>query len=357
MSDLGEIKPVRCGSTSNSSTVREEKPMADSNGLADLKAEESKASDDNKIVSLGDIAEAAGLDSSSFFESASEDQPEQVEETEQLVDEVEEPQAEAESEADLLSTELTGDDEPEDEAQVEETDGVKKRIGKLIEARNKAETEAEELKAKITELEGATPATPDPKGMDRFEGVKDFKELQAREAEAEHLREWLLANPDGGEYSDISGTEHEVDYDQARSLMVETDRDLRKNIPLAAQRLQQREQNRQAASQTFDWMKDKASPEMQEIQQVLSQNKFIKEYYERDPYGVLTMGYAIEGIKAINAKKANKPTKQTVAPKAPVPSRAAPMSRKKNTANKKSLLQQANTGSVEDAASYIESLL
>ena len=41
--------------------------------------------------------------------------------------------------------------------------------------------------------------------------------------------------------------------------MVETDRDLRKNIPLAAQRLQQREQNRQAAMQTFEWMKDKSS--------------------------------------------------------------------------------------------------
>jgi hypothetical protein len=69
------------------------------------------------------------------------------------------------------------------------------------------------------------------------------------------------------------------------------------------------------------------------------------------------VAYAIEGIKAINAKKSAQPAKQVAAaPKAPVPSRASSVTRKKST-NKKSLLQQANTGSVEDAASYIESIL
>ena len=55
--------------------------------------------------------------------------------------------------------------------------------------------------------------------------------------------------------------------------------------------------------QTFDWMKDQSSPEMREIQQVLNSNKFIKEYYEKDPYSVLTVAYAIEGIKAVNGRK------------------------------------------------------
>ena len=331
--------------------------MADSNGIASPKAETSEVSDDNRIVSLGDIAEAAGLDSSSFFESASEPEPEEsieeIEETEEVVETEDLGNSEQ-----VLSTEISEEEPVEEEPKLEESDGVKKRIGKLIEARNKAEMEAEELKAKIAELESTATeqSVPDPKGMDRFEAVKDFKELQARESEAEHLREWLLENPDGGEYTDISGAEHEVDYEQARKLMVETDRDLRKNIPLAAQRLQQREQNRQAAMQTFDWMKDQSSPEMREIQQVLNSNKFIKEYYEKDPFSVLTVAYAIEGIKAVNGKKAKAPVKQVVAPKAPVPSRAASVTRKKTT-NKKSLLQQASTGSVEDAASYIESIL
>ncbi len=335
--------------------------MADSNGIASPKAEESKQTDDNGIVSLGDIAEAAGLESSSFFESALEDQPEETEEveetqieteeTEEVAEEVEEPTAE------LLSTELTGEEEPEEPRQ-EESDGVKKRIGKLIEARNQAEAETEELKAKINELESSKNQTvPEQKGMERFDGVKDFKELQAREAEAEHLREWLLENPDGGEYTDITGSDHDVEYEQARKLMVETDRDLRKNIPQAAQRLQQREQNKQSAMQTFEWMKDKQSPEMLEVQQVLSANPFIKEYYDKDPFSVLTVAYAIEGIKTVNARKANKPIKQSTAPSAPVPSRAKPSVVRKKGNTKKSLLQQASSGSVEDASSYIESIL
>lgn len=335
--------------------------MADSKGIASQKAEESEVSDDNNIVSIGDIAEAAGLESSSFFESALEPEPEEAgeveetqveaEETEEVEEEVEDPTAES------LSTELTGEEESE-EPKLEESDGVKKRIGKLIEARNQAEAEAEELKAKIAEMESSSSQSiPEQKGMDRFDGVKDFKELQAREAEAEHLREWLIENPDGGEYTDITGAEHEVEYEQARKLMVETDRDLRRNIPQAGQRLQQREQNKQTAMQTFEWMKDKTSPEMLEVQQVLSANPFIKEYYDKDPYSVLTVAYAIEGIKTVNARKAQKPVKQSAAPKAPVPSRASPSVVRKKGTSKKSLLQQASSGSVEDASSYIESIL
>lgn len=341
--------------------------MTDSNGIASPKAEESKVEEDSGLISLGDIAEASGIESS-FFESVNSEEPEaeqeqesveeeateEVEETEEVeteevVNEVEEPE-------ESLSNELSEEDEPTE--QPEDSVGVKKRIGKLIEARNKAEAEVEELRAKLEEAQQQPSQAPDPKGMDRFESVKDFKELQTREAEAEHLREWLLENPEGGDYKDTSGTEHEVDYESARRLMVETDRDLRKNIPLTAQRLQQREQNRQSAMQTFDWMKDQASQEMQEIKQVLDQNKFLKDYYQRDPFSVLTIGYAVEGIKAIKAKKAKKPTKPSVAPKVPsVPSRATPSVVKKKSTSKKTLLQQATSGSVEDASSYIESLL
>ena len=78
-----------------------------------------------------------------------------------------------------------------------------------------------------------------------------------------------------------------------------------------------------------------------------------------DPYAPLTIGYAIEGIKAVNSKLANK-NKETpqAAPKVPsAPSRATPMAVKTKTKNSKALLKQAMSGEVEDAASYIESLL
>lgn len=324
--------------------------MADLNdGVAPVTQTESKT-EDSGLINLSDIVEAAGVTDSSFFESAVQDTEEVVEE----ISEVEEVEVEDSTEVD--STELSG--EPvEEESKQEDSEGVKKRIGKLIEAKKLAEDEANQLKEKLAEMESSSQPVPDPKGLERFDKVNDFKELQAREAEAEHLREWLLENPDGGDYTDISGSEHEVDYEAARKLMVETDRDLRKNIPLAGQRLQQRETNKQTAAETFEWMKDKTSPEMLEVQQVLNTNPFIKDYYEKDPYSVLTVAYAIEGIKAVNARKAKKPIAQVTAPKAPVPSRASASVVRKKANSKKSLLKQASSGSVEDAASYIEYLL
>ena len=82
--------------TSSASNILSTSCVPDSNGIASPKAEESEVKDDNSIVSLGDIAEAAGLDSSSFFESALEDQPEETEETEETQVETEETEEVAE---------------------------------------------------------------------------------------------------------------------------------------------------------------------------------------------------------------------------------------------------------------------
>jgi YD repeat-containing protein len=193
--------------------------------------------------------------------------------------------------------------------------------------------------------------------MDRFEDLTTIQEVKQREDDAEHLRDWLMENPDGGEYTDLSGDEHEVEYDQARKLMAQTDRDLRKNIPKVIQKIQQREGNFELAKKTFEWMKDESSPEMVESKKVLQMNEALAEYYKKDPYAVLTLGYAMEGIKAINARQAKKPVNKT-APSVPsAPSRAKPSVVKGRGKNKKSLLANAGSGDIEDASSYIESIL
>jgi hypothetical protein len=241
-----------------------------------------------------------------------------------------------------------------------ESEGVKKRIGKLVEARNEAQAEVERLKAELEDSKNQETRTTqvEQKGLNKFDSIKTSKDLDAREAEAEHLREWLLQNPDGGEYQDITGAEHDVDYESARRLAVETDRDLRKNIPITRDRLRQRDEYTKNAYQMFPWMNDKASKEMIDMQNVLSKNQFIKDYYDKDPVSVITMAYAMEGIKAVQARQnATKKSTPAPAPKAPVPSRAKPSVVKKKSTDKKSLLQQAMSGTREDAASYIEQLL
>jgi YD repeat-containing protein len=327
--------------------------MTESNEVAPLKAEEQESPN---LVSFGDIAEASGM--ASLFESASEDKTEEsAEYSEESNDESEEEVGEELEEEQGEEGEVG--EEPEEPEPQGDSDGVKKRIGKLIEARNKAEEETAELRSRIEELEKAEPQRQkvEEKGMDRFEDLTTIQEVKQREDDAEHLRDWLMENPDGGEYTDLSGDEHEVEYDQARKLMAQTDRDLRKNIPKVIQKIQQREGNFELAKKTFEWMKDESSPEMVESKKVLQMNEALAEYYKKDPYAVLTLGYAMEGIKAINARQAKKPVNKT-APSVPsAPSRAKPSVVKGRGKNKKSLLANAGSGDIEDASSYIESIL
>jgi hypothetical protein len=332
--------------------------MTDEAGVASETAEENKG-----ILDLGEIAKAAGvIIESAEEESAEVEETTEEESTETQIEETEEPQ-------DIETTEYSGDqyeeEEPEpeqEETQQEDSAGVKKRIGKLIEARNKAEEELQELKQRVEELE-STPKREQrkPTGLDRFDSVLTEKELQKREEDAEHLREWLLQNPEGGDYEDLSGNEHEVDYDTARKLMVDTDRDLRKNIPAVRERITQRNANIQLANATFEWMKDPASIENTELKSVLDQNQYLKDYYDKDPLSSIMVGYAIEGVKAVNARlAAKKKTATQAAPKVPsAPTRAKPkaVNTKKND-NRKELLKKAQfSGDIADAASYIESLI
>ena len=317
--------------------------MVDDERVAPETAESTENLDEG-IVTLSDIARASGLEST-IFDNASDETSE--EESDENTDEAEEILDEPEPE------------ETTDESGGDESKGVQKRIGKLIDARTKAYEEVAELKEQLkTKLETKPErGAPEPKGLEKFDKIENFDELKEAENNAEHLREWLLENPEGGEYIEPSGETHEVDYEQARQLSVATDRDLRKNIPQVAQRLVEKNKNQQQALQTFDWMKDKTSPENIEIQSILKQNKFIADYYQRDPFASLTVGYAIEGIKAINARYAQQKQVQS-APKVPsAPSRATPTAIKKKGKNSKSLLKQAMSGEIEDASSYIESIL
>jgi YD repeat-containing protein len=292
------------------------------------------------------VAEASGVDET-LFESASEEVSES--EPEDIVD--------SEEDSDILE-EIGEEDEVEPEPSPE-TSGVKKRIGKLVERAEKAESQIDELKAQLEGLKNEPkpePEKPVQDGSEKYDGILDLKELDQREEDAEHLREWLMQNPDGGDYEDRSGSEYDVEYDQAKRLIVETDRDLRKNLPKAKAQLQMRERVTEEAFKQFDWMKDKASPEFREMAALLQTNPKAKKFYETEPLAIMLFGYATEGVKSLGRKA--KPDQVKPAPKVPgSPSRATPTSSKRKTLKSKLLERAAETGDPEDAASYIESLL
>jgi YD repeat-containing protein len=318
--------------------------MTDQDGVVSQNTE-TEPEVESSLLSIADIADAAGLDSS-IFDNAESDQPEEVVQQEEVEEEI--------------VQEIVQEPEPveEPEEAPQESDGVKKRIGRLIEARDSAKEEAERYKAELEKLKDAPEKKREQKGLSRFDDINSVKELTDREDDAEHLREWLLANPDGGEYVDASGQEHEVEYDQAKKLIVETDRDLRKNIPQVRQRLLERQRQEEVAKQTFTWMSDAGSVESMELGKILSNNEFLKAYANRDPYAKVVLGYAIEGFKSVQQSKAKPKQTTAVAPQVPsAPSRAKPSVVKPKSDNLKQLFEKAKSGEVNDAASYLEKLL
>lgn len=298
------------------------------------------------LISLADIAEASGVNN--FFESQNVE--EEITEDQQSVSESEYEPEPPEDVQEPESAEYS-------EETIQDSDGVKKRIGKLVEARKLAEAEKELLEKKVAQLEGTRAEYKDV-GMDRFSEVRTLEDAEKREEDAEHLRDWLLENPSGGEYHDLQGNEHEVESGVARKLMVETDRDLRKNIPRIRNQIHVKAQQREIAKNTFGWMKDNHSPENVELQTILKNNPHLSKYLSADPYGDLAIGYMVEGVKAINARK-QQSQKVAQAPKVPsAPNRKSPsVVRGKPRTDKAGLLARASSGHIEDSASYIESIL
>ena len=138
--------------------------MADETEVAPPTAE--KNNEDPSIVSIGDIAEAAGL-GSTIFDNASEDEPQEA------------ATAEPEDQSEENIEPVAQEQEQPKEEQVEpaESEGVKKRIGKLVESRNNALDRIEELEEKIKSLEENRKQERKPVvnlGLERFDGVKNL---------------------------------------------------------------------------------------------------------------------------------------------------------------------------------------
>jgi hypothetical protein len=315
--------------------------------IHEVAPQETAETETESLIDLGEIIESSGL-SEQFIDNAESETEEVAEEEQEAVEETDE------------TLEVSEYSEIEEE-KPEDSDGVKKRIGKLVEAKNAALAEVEVLKA---ELNNVTKSKESPKvvgddSLEKFSDIENMKQLEDREASAEHLREWLLENPDGGDYTDLAGQDHEVEYEQARKLMVETDRDLRKNIPKVASVLIEKQKQNQIALQTFKWMADQSSTETQEVEKILQNNPNLAKFVKTDPHGLTTIGYAVEGFKAVRANLAKQQAgKQPTAPIVPTaPSRSKRNVVKSKGKAKDALLKKAASGDIDDAASYIESLL
>lgn len=336
-------------------TLEDTKVPSDAIGVAPETAEETGESVFD--VSATDIAEAANA-STSFIESltTSEDddetEPLEEEEEEEIVEEEEVQEEEVEDEEDDEPIET--EDEPKGDSH-----GVKKRIGKLVERAKKAEAEAEALRGELDKKQGEPQQDNSTPGSDRFESVTNPEKLDKMEADAEHLREWLIQNPEGGEYQDRTGGNYDVDYETAKQLHVQTDRDLRKNIPQKRGILSDRVNAFQQANQRFKWMQDNGSQEYVEMAGILQNNKFAKRFYESDPNAVLLFGYAVEGWKSHHKPKKGKAKVEQAPTSIPTSSRTKRATKNTSSNAKAGKLKKMalTSGNHSDVRSYLESIL
>ena len=315
-------------------------------------------------VAVSDIAKAANAPQTFIDSLTSNDdeasEPQEVEEEEEVIEENEDNEEEVE--------ESEEDQEEEEQEEVEEEEpkgdspGIKKRIGKLVERAKKAEAEAERLQTELNGQQGESRQDNSTPGADRFETVTDSQILDKMEADAEHLREWLITNPEGGEYADRSGGKYDVDYETAKSLHVQTDRDLRKNIPNQRANIHQMATSFQQANATFPWMQDNGTSEFVEMAGILANNPRAKKFYESDPNAALFFGYAVEGYKSVHAKerKGKKVNPVAQAPTSvPTSTRAKRATKNTSGAAKQSKLkkQALSSGDQHDVRSYLESII
>ncbi len=343
---------------------------------ASEQAESSETSSDGNLT----MAEFA----SELLKSQSEEEvPEQPEEESETAEEAAE-----EEESEVQSTE-----EPEESEESESTDPQSVLSKYNLNLDSLSEEETQELARSLSlsavrrfgdltaqkkalalenaELQAQAQATPQPTEQPSFlkdnklHNVNDVKALTKEVENLTTLIEWAE-----------EGLENEVEYDDNGNEYVAKDGDktyskadlrrirasarkvLRKDAPARQQWIEERTQSDQHAIQTFEFLSDGESEEYKLFMQT-KDNPLYKPLVEHLPNGNFALGLMIEGMKAVQARQANK-SKPKPKPSAPVASveAGATKPRTENSQRKKALQSAKDkfekSGNMGDYSNYIK---
>ena len=199
---------------------------------------------------------------------------------------------------------------------------VDKRIGKEVARTKQLQEELDRFKvqpAPQPQQSVATPpafapqyAAPVPLGE-----VPDMQSLVNYQAATKEAMRWAEAQLDrddlpmeGIAYGQKNYTKSDLKAVVRNARVI-----LEDQVPQRAQFFQARQIAQQQAYQQFPWMKDRSSPESLQMQQLVQQFPFVENLPHRD----LILGVQIEGLKAIEARRAGKPepAREPARPKPP----------------------------------------
>lgn len=199
-------------------------------------------------------------------------------------------------------------------------ENVQKRIGKERAMRGQLEKE-------IAQLKSATPQKPEiirvpaPTDTNPLADVADVQTLTQRHAEAKEAKRWAQTVLDGENWQQVESGGKQVDAvntgdrwltkADVKGILRNAQAALEDHIPARLQFLTRKQQVQQAAFVEFPYLKDRNSVEYQEAEKYRAAYPQLAVLPDAD----LLIGYAMEGLKTVEARKKAATAAGTTKPK------------------------------------------
>lgn len=207
---------------------------------------------------------------------------------------------------------------------------IQRRIDKEVGRRKALETRNAEMEARLNELEASIkqrevaepPPAPIANGPQPLANISDFNQLGKLQQQAKEAVRWAEEQLDREDLGDGVQVGNEVfDRPKLKAIVRQAKITLEDHIPARNQFLVAKQQAQQLAHQEFPFLKDRSTPEYQQAQAAMREYPWLANLPNAD----WIVGVQIEGMKAIEARKAaakakaEAPTKPKVAPPPPKP--------------------------------------
>jgi len=184
----------------------------------------------------------------------------------------------AETETDDEATASTEDEvttDPDPAASKTWPESARKRIGEITAKRREAEEASAAKDAEIAELRQALEAKPASvppaavPGAMPLAHVMDPRQLESELDSALSIREWVLANPEGGDFPLADGSVKPVSAEDARAALARTDRMINQHIPQRKQWLAEHAQHAAKAREVYPDLFKKGTEENVMLQNLI----------------------------------------------------------------------------------------
>ena len=210
-------------------------------------------------------------------------------------------------------------------------EAVEKRVSREVAKRKQLEAQLNELTLKVQAQTAApkdTPAAlvPLPVGAPPLANIEDSSGLVALQQQAKEAIRWAEQQLDDFDGNPIQLGDKNLGQKELKNIIRTARKTLEDDIPARAQFLQQREVVNKTAHEEFKFLTDKSSPDYVAAQSAYQAMPWLKNL----PNAEWIIGVQIEGLKALQAKKA---AAEKAKAKAPVKTAPPPASQASVSSN------------------------